>query len=667
MTASMAMAWLAAMGLAVLGVIALRPPAAALGLVDKPGGRKVHARTVPLIGGVAVLLAFGLASLLLPIPLRAYGALYAGLAVLAVSGLIDDAIGLSARWRLLAQLVMAALVVVAGGPTLADIGHLPGVGLVQLGALAGPITVVAIVGFVNSLNMMDGADGLAGGAAVLILVGLSIAAWLAGNVMVPALALTLAAAVLGFLVFNLRAPWRRRASVFLGDGGSLALGFALIWLALETAALPGRVISPMGIAWLLALPVVETLNLIVRRLMRGQSPFHPDREHLHHILRRAGFSVGQTTALILGLMGLMAVVGLEASRRGVADGWLWLGLVIFGVMHFVFTDRGWRSLLALRRLRDWQGTMRRREGLRGVPLTPWRHRLALGGFYLLVATLPFALNTAPLGLAMVALAVVLPGARFARTVAREWWAWVMFALAAWALWRGIGVGGSVVTLWNGVALSGLAALPLGWWLASSPRHVLGGAGVLMVALIASAGLLGLDNGLGSEAARGLNGPARLMLLALPLPLCLGLLMRQIQRADRGWLQAGPLAVLALITAAALVAGVVTAPTPLPMTVAQVRVELQSLVQLTGITGAALLVALLAGLIRPLGWLWGVRGVPQYAVTSLAALMALVVASLLIGLPCQGVEGGLVFSLAMAVLCMAAIQAHRWQRSNAERD
>jgi UDP-GlcNAc:undecaprenyl-phosphate GlcNAc-1-phosphate transferase len=663
MTASITLAWVAALGLAVLGVVALSAPATALGLVDRPGGRKVHARSVPLIGGVAILLGFGLASLLLPIGLRPYAALYAGLAVIALSGLIDDAIGLPAHWRLLAQLVMAVLVVVAGGPILTDIGSLPGVGLVSLGVLAAPITVIAIVGFVNSLNMMDGADGLAGGASVLILVGLSIAAWLAGNVQIPALALTLAAAVMGFLVFNLRTPWRRRASVFLGDGGSLALGFAVIWLALETAALPGRVISPMGIAWLLAVPVVETLNLIVRRLMRGKSPFHPDREHLHHILRRAGFSVGQTTWLILGLMTVMAAVGLKASRLGVADGWLWLGLFGFGLMHFVFTDRGWRSVLALKRLRDWHVSHPEREQLRGVPLSPLRQRFAVAGFYLFVATLPFGLNTAWLGLAMVSLAVMLPGARFTRSVVREWWAWAMIALAAWVIVQGWRGGVDPLALWHCVAMSGVAALPLGWWLASSPRHVLSGAGVLIVAVVVSVSIAGVSEGLGTVAGIQLAGPDQLMLLAMPLPLCLAVLVRQLERCGRGWLQAGPLALLAVVAAAALLAALIAAPVPLVLDVKLAGSDVGQLLRRAGLPAVALLAVIFAGLIRSLWPLYRARVLPRYSVVAVALLAVMVLISITLAPAFQGVEGGQVFTLAMAVLCMAAIQYRRWQRGN----
>ncbi|RZU99121.1 glycosyltransferase family 4 protein [Spiribacter vilamensis] len=657
MMESIGMAGLLALGLSILGVMVLRAPAIALGLVDQPGGRKVHARPVPLIGGVAVLLAFGLATLLLPIPLRPYGALYAGLAVIAVSGLVDDAIGLPASLRLLAQLVMATLVVVAGGPVLTDLGSFPGLGMIGLGFLAMPVTVIAIVGFVNSLNMMDGADGLAGGAAVVILSGLSVAAALAGDTRVPALALTLAAAVLGFLVFNLRTPWRRRATVFLGDGGSLALGFAVIWLAIETAMLPGRVISPLGIAWLLAVPVVETLNLIIRRLLRGQSPFHPDREHLHHILSRAGFTIGQTTSIIIALITALGATGLTASAVGVADGWLWLGLFGFGGVHFIFTERGWRSVLALQRLRNWRIADPDRARVTGIPLSPLRQSMAVIGFYLLVATLPFGLNTAMLGLAMVIGAVVVPGTRFIHTLIREPLAWAVMAAAAWIAIRMVGEGAAPLALWHCLALSGLAALPLGWWLASSPRHVPGGALVLTVSLVVTAAIASVSpDGTAGVEDVVLAGPDRLLLLAMPLPLCVALLARQLQRAGRGWLRAGPLAALALIAAAGLVAALLGASTPLIPD--GLRSDAMAMLQRTGWPGLILLALVFVLLLRPLVPLYRSGVWPRYAVLALGLLAVLVLAAVTVSQPLEGVEGGLVLTLGLAVLCMGAIQYRR---------
>ncbi len=656
-----------ALALSVLGILALRRPGLALGLVDKPGGRKVHARTVPLVGGMAVLLAFGLALLLSPVPPAVYALLYSLSVILALVGLIDDSTGLPPLVRITAQLFVALLAVYAGGPILTDLGAWPGGAPLQLGALAAPITMLALVGFTNSLNMMDGADGLAGAVALVILAGLGIAAVLAGNTHVPLLAATLGAALVGFLAFNLRAPWRRRASVFLGDSGSLALGFALVWLAIETAMLPGRVISPLGIAWLLALPVIETLNLIIRRLMRGQNPLHPDREHLHHILRRAGFSVAQTTLLIVAGVVVLGAAGMSAAWAGVADEWLWLGLFILGAMHLVFTERGWRTVLALQRLRQWDLPGRKYPVLAGPRLSPGRQRLAVVGFYLLVVTVPFSFNTPALGMAALALAVVTPGAGFSRTMLRQPFAWVAAVLAAWVLLQGLLSGAPMHSLWHCLALSGVVALPLGWWLAGNVRHVVGGVLALCAALFvalalidtAGVGALPLPALMSASATQGL-------LLSLPLLACAGLVVRQARRLRRARLREGLLGLLALGLAAGLGYKLMLLATPLVARVEaggvmRVRTDLTQLIELAGLPALALFGAVFALLLWALWGLWQQHDWPRRWVAMLVLLAVVLVSAVAVAQPLAGPSGALVYSLGLAVLFMAAIHHDRLRR------
>jgi len=301
---------------------ALQRPAVHWGLVDYPGGRKAHASPTPTIGGLAILLAL-VASLLvasfLPavhLPVLAYAPLWVGLFIMGAVGLRDDLTGLGSYPKLISQMVIAGLVVGWGGLRLNDLGLWPGGEVIGLGLLAAPMAWLGVVGVMNALNMMDGLDGLAGGCVFVMLGWLAAAALLAGAVAPAMVSLTVAAAVLGFLFHNLRTPLRRRASVFLGDTGSLTLGLVVIWLGLEIAQVPGRAVSPMGIAWVLVLPVLDTLSLMIRRVLRGQNPFHADRNHLHHILGRAGFTPGQSAAVLILLslgLGAVGVVGSAIS------------------------------------------------------------------------------------------------------------------------------------------------------------------------------------------------------------------------------------------------------------------------------------------------------------------------------------------------------------------
>lgn len=660
------MSGLLALALTIIAIKSLERPALNLGLVDAPGGRKVHARPVPLIGGMALLLAFVIATLTLPVPLRPYAGLYVGIAVVAAIGLIDDASGLPVLPRFSAQILLALVVVMAGGPVIGDLGRLPGSDQVvlALGPFALPVTVVAIVGFMNGLNMMDGADGLAGGVALVILLGLAAAALLAGDTAVPAMAVVLAAAVTGFLLFNLRGPWRRRASVFLGDSGSLALGFAVIWLVIETAMLPDRVVSPLGIGWLVAVPVIETLNVMMRRLLRGQSPFRADREHLHHILLRAGFSVAQTTALIVALVAVLGGIGISASALGVDEGWLWLGLLAMAVVHLVFTERGWRLLLAVRRLQRRPPLSGTRRWVVGRPLSPWRQTIALSGFYLLAAMLPFRLNAAALGLVLVTLAVVMPGAFFTRTLVREPVAWVAAGLAGLGVIQGLMMSTPLDGVMPIVALSGVMALPLGWWLASSPVHILGGGSVLVVALATATGLRSVGAELGAFASLVNTPDAGLALLAaLPLVACLVTLSWQIIRMQRRRRCCRP---RDLVVAAATLGLAVWLARVMAdgLHLGEASSDLVQLAQFAGPPGLVLFALLVALLLVPTWRLARVGYWPYRWTLALQGVAVLQLSVLAVAQPLTSLNGALALNVGLAVLVMGAIQHRRLSRASA---
>ncbi|MEX0871194.1 MAG: MraY family glycosyltransferase, partial [Aquisalimonadaceae bacterium] len=164
--------------------------------------------------------------------------------------------------------------------------------------------------------------------------------------------LIMAVAVLGFLIFNARHPWRSRASVFLGDAGSMVLGFALAWFAAKISQNVAMVISPVSLAWILALPVVDTVSLMVRRIGKGRSPLAPDREHLHHVFRRAGFSSGATTLLLITLNLILGAVGVFGAMLGVPDTLLFIGFLLLFPCHYYFVRHAWKSARMLRNLQQ---------------------------------------------------------------------------------------------------------------------------------------------------------------------------------------------------------------------------------------------------------------------------------------------------------------------------
>ena len=208
---------------------ALRGTAVRIGLIDHPGGRKRHEGAIPLIGGPAMFAGFGFGALILLDSLFPYRALFAALGLLAVVGVLDDLHDLEPFKKLLAQTVAALFMTSWGLVSINQVGDLFGFGLMELWGWSLPFTVICVLGIINAINMADGVDGLAGGLSFIGVLSLGAAAVLIGQPVSAQLLFVMAAAIAGFLLFNMRFPWQDRAGVFMGDAGSMMLGLFLTW------------------------------------------------------------------------------------------------------------------------------------------------------------------------------------------------------------------------------------------------------------------------------------------------------------------------------------------------------------------------------------------------------------------------------------------------------
>ena len=335
-------AFLAAALLALFVTPAVRRLADTLRIVDHPDERRTHDAPLPRGGGMAVAIAFlivggGLVlfgDALSGMPghgsvsdLNLVG-LFGGGIVATVIGALDDRFDLRARWQLLGQLVLAAIAVTTG-ITVAFIGDPFGSGIIRFIAPIGiAFTVVWIVGMINSLNFIDGLDGLSTGIALIAAVTLGLlsltnAAGPLGQPLVAVLCFVLAGALLGFLRWNFHP-----AVIFQGSAGVMFIGYVLAVLAILGTA---KVIVALLV---LAVPIIDTFWVIVRRLSSGRSPFSPDRGHIHHLLLDLGLSHRSTVLLIylvcatLGLMSLLV-----SSATGILA---FVGALIgLGVLAFV--------------------------------------------------------------------------------------------------------------------------------------------------------------------------------------------------------------------------------------------------------------------------------------------------------------------------------------------
>jgi UDP-GlcNAc:undecaprenyl-phosphate GlcNAc-1-phosphate transferase len=326
----------------IAGLILLRPLAIRLGLVDKPGGRKHHQGNIPLIGGIAIFFGLGFSLLTLNISLSNYRCFIAGCVLLVISGILDDFKELTPRARLFIQCLVAILMVTWGNQVLYNFGDLFSFGNISLGYFGFPITIIAVLAVINAVNMTDGADGLAGSIAWIELAYFAWIAHRAGQFMDVQIICLALSALFAFLCFNF--PLFQKAKVFMGDSGSMMLGFLLVWFAVGLSQIPGAA-HPVTFLWILAVPLWDISSVVTRRVLRGYSPMKADRGHLHHYLSEKGFSSLQVTVLIsvlsviLGLMGVMGEI--YAVPESVMFGtFLGIFTVYLGILHVAWTKLG---------------------------------------------------------------------------------------------------------------------------------------------------------------------------------------------------------------------------------------------------------------------------------------------------------------------------------------
>ncbi len=285
-------------------ILALRALAHRLDLLDRPGGRKQHEMPTPTVGGLAMFGAVALALLAGHAYTENMAVVMGCGAGLVVLGTLDDRYGLHFKVRLLIQAILSLVVILAADGEVTHIGALLWGGDIGLGLLAVPFSVVAFVGGINSLNMIDGADGVAGKMAAITLAGVGVIFYLSGNVELMPMVFTLLGALVGFLLFNTRLLVRR-AWVFMGDAGSMWLGLTLGWFMAQVTHRPGAA-EPALVFWLFGIPVIDTLAVIAGRVRRKVSPFAPDRTHIHHILQGNGVS-NRSMVLLLSLAQTLLV------------------------------------------------------------------------------------------------------------------------------------------------------------------------------------------------------------------------------------------------------------------------------------------------------------------------------------------------------------------------
>jgi len=306
-------------------------------LIDIPNARKVHEHPVPRVGGIAIALGTFL-PLLLWLPMtQEYVAFLLALAMIFLFGLLDDWREMSYRRKFLGQILPVLIVVFYGG---VRVEYLPLVGLEAIPEyLSIPITIIALIGVTNAVNLSDGLDGLAGGLSLLTLVGVAVMAYLANGDQLVMVALAIMGGIMGFLRYN-----TYPARIFMGDGGSQFLGFSAGVLVIILTQQVHEAMSPVVALFLLGIPILDTLAVMSQRMLEGRSPFSPDKNHIHHKLLALGLDHYEAVFIIYVAQAAMVCCGY--AFRYFPDFWLVFLYLAISVSILTFFNlahvRGWK-------------------------------------------------------------------------------------------------------------------------------------------------------------------------------------------------------------------------------------------------------------------------------------------------------------------------------------
>jgi UDP-GlcNAc:undecaprenyl-phosphate/decaprenyl-phosphate GlcNAc-1-phosphate transferase len=344
--------------LTLTAIITLRPIAIRVGLTDQPNARKLHEGEIPLVGGLAIFLSVFIAN---SVFINQNFAYFVASALIVLAGAADDYKNLTVKARLTIEILASLVMIEWGDIEITSFGNLLGFGEIQLGIFSTPVTILAILIGLNSFNLMDGIDGLAGSLSLSVFFCLLMLGGLYNNQFLLIMGTLFIPAILAFLFFNIRLLGRKKASIFLGDTGSMLLGFTISCLVIEASQGQGRIIAPVTVLWMIAIPVFDMASIAIRRVRKGYSIFAPDREHFHHVFPAAGYGVNETIGIILSIATILELVGLVFDLVLKISEWqmFFLFIFLFALYHWG-VSRAWKVMKAVRYIRDH--TKERRGG-----------------------------------------------------------------------------------------------------------------------------------------------------------------------------------------------------------------------------------------------------------------------------------------------------------------
>jgi UDP-GlcNAc:undecaprenyl-phosphate/decaprenyl-phosphate GlcNAc-1-phosphate transferase len=312
-----------------LGVVLITPMviklAPKIGAVDQPNNRKVHVKPMPRIGGLAIFIGVIIGYFISGVYFIPITAISIGGIVILLLGIMDDLKTLSAKTKLIVQCIAAATVLFSG--LIIEVVHIPVLGTFHIGFLSYPLTLLWIVSITNSINLIDGLDGLATGVSAIILITIGSLAFIHDKDLIFTFCVILLGSLLGFLVHNFHP-----AKIFLGDMGALFIGYSISVISLLGLYKSVTLFSIFVPLLLLGVPLFDTLFAIIRRSVNQTGIMSPDKNHLHHRLMKKGFSHRNTVLFIYGMGIIFSIIAITSAYTP-----LW-GTIIIILVLLIFLE-----------------------------------------------------------------------------------------------------------------------------------------------------------------------------------------------------------------------------------------------------------------------------------------------------------------------------------------
>jgi len=318
----------------IFSIKVLLPLAPHIGLVDLPNERKKHDGSIPLIGGISIFTGVLIASSLFIEQSQILNLYLISSALLVFIGTLDDIYDLSVLSRITFQALVACILVFGAGVYISEFGSIFGTVNVDIGSYGMIFTTIACIAAINAFNMVDGIDGLAGSMSIVTIGSIALMKLISGHLDLILLPLVLVVAIVPFLFYNVSRRNPRGKKIFMGDAGSMFMGLTVLWLlALETQGNSSS-FRPVTALWIIAVPLMDMLSIMFRRVRQGNSPFKADNGHLHHIVIRAGFSSRQALIIISALALVFAVTGIAGEILLIPE---WIMLAAFILLFVTYT------------------------------------------------------------------------------------------------------------------------------------------------------------------------------------------------------------------------------------------------------------------------------------------------------------------------------------------